>query len=345
MPVDFRARSSLATAALAGSRARSRRLCKRWSPSAMPNRSRLDTIGDDARRAEPRQRCGKHDAADILKGGEERSSNMELAKLYWIAINGSGCALSRVRWRNPATRPRSQQMFGFPTLQEAQEAQKICLTAPVEKVEEFFESLRPDVQSGRVAYRRPNSPEPPTRGQTAWMEAEDESKPVDGILKIVNSTADMATQDMRSAIEGMRETFGKPPTFRTFDEIGDYDESVPRDGHRTILTFTIGMRGDLGQSSKRSEPPWPGKRPWPNIPRPTSTRTLPDMTPTRVNCGRSRRCATTCATGRALPVSITALLLARFQTQTTHATIWCHTCLLSSPSAAPSKTSIPIGYV
>lgn len=52
----------------------------------------------------------------------------------------------------------------------AQEAQRIILNAPMAEVEAFLESLRPDVQSGRVVYKRPAYPDPQTTGPTQWME-------------------------------------------------------------------------------------------------------------------------------------------------------------------------------
>ena len=89
---------------------------------------------------------------------------------YWIAINGSSCALFPIPLRNPVTTPTAQQLFGFPTLKEAQKAQHICLNAPIPEAKAFFDSLRPDVISGRIAHLTPANPDPQTRGQTVWME-------------------------------------------------------------------------------------------------------------------------------------------------------------------------------
>jgi hypothetical protein len=89
---------------------------------------------------------------------------------YWIALNGSGCALSVTPWREPVTNPVAEQMFGFPTLDEAKRAQMICLKSTLPEVEAWMENLQPAVRSGRVAYRRPANPGPQTRGETAWME-------------------------------------------------------------------------------------------------------------------------------------------------------------------------------
>jgi hypothetical protein len=70
----------------------------------------------------------------------------------------------------PTTVPVARQLIGFPTLEEAREAQQICLTAPMEEVDRFFENLRPNVKAGRVRVIKPESPEPPTTGTTQWME-------------------------------------------------------------------------------------------------------------------------------------------------------------------------------
>jgi hypothetical protein len=93
-----------------------------------------------------------------------------MGERYWIAINGSSCALSSIPWRNPVTVPAAQQMFGFPTFEEAREAQRTCLHEPIDDVQAYLQGLLPDIQSGRVAYKRSASAGPQTRGQTAWME-------------------------------------------------------------------------------------------------------------------------------------------------------------------------------
>jgi len=89
---------------------------------------------------------------------------------YWIAINGASCAYSSIPMRDPKVTPTPQRLIGFPTLDEAVEAQLICLTAPLDEVRRFVESLRPDVMSGRVRVITPEHPQPPTEGPTAWTE-------------------------------------------------------------------------------------------------------------------------------------------------------------------------------
>jgi hypothetical protein len=108
-------------------------------------------------------------------------------KRYWIAINGSSCALSALPLRDPMVTPTPQQMFGFPTLEEAKEAQRICLHSSMKEVCRFMESLRPDVKSGRVRVILPTHPQPPTRGPTAWTDSADVHQAVQGAF--VKTTA------------------------------------------------------------------------------------------------------------------------------------------------------------
>ena len=91
---------------------------------------------------------------------------------YWIAINGGSCAISQVPWVNPVTVPVAQQYLGFPTLEEAKEAQRICLHEPATVVEDFLKGLGPDVKAGRIRAFNPPYPQPPTHAETVWMESE-----------------------------------------------------------------------------------------------------------------------------------------------------------------------------
>ena len=87
---------------------------------------------------------------------------------YWIAINGGSCALCSIPLRNPLVTPTPEQLFGFPTLQEAEKAQRTCLMAPTKKVDSFLQGLQTHVKTGRVRHIRPDHPQPPTREATAW---------------------------------------------------------------------------------------------------------------------------------------------------------------------------------
>jgi hypothetical protein len=69
--------------------------------------------------------------------------------------------------------PTPEQLIGFPTLEEAQRAQRICLRASINAVRRFMESLRPDVKSGRIRVIKPPHPQPQTDGPTMWTESAD----------------------------------------------------------------------------------------------------------------------------------------------------------------------------
>lgn len=86
---------------------------------------------------------------------------------YWIAVNGSSVALCDT----PATpeiwcRPVPLNLWGFPTLEEAQAAQQFLLTAPLEHMEAKVESWR---QRDDVALLVFDEPDPPTKGETCWF--------------------------------------------------------------------------------------------------------------------------------------------------------------------------------
>jgi hypothetical protein len=90
---------------------------------------------------------------------------------YWIAINGSSCAMSSVPMVMPTVLPKPQQLLGFPTLEEAKRAQHICLTAPMNEVRQFLQSLSPHVRCGRITVITFDDPDPPTAESTMWLDA------------------------------------------------------------------------------------------------------------------------------------------------------------------------------
>lgn len=92
---------------------------------------------------------------------------------YWIAINGSSCALTSLPFQKPLCTPTPAQMLGFPTLEEAQHAQGVYLNATMDEVCSFLEGLRPDVKSGRILVIQPTHPQPQTSGPTMWTESAD----------------------------------------------------------------------------------------------------------------------------------------------------------------------------
>lgn len=108
---------------------------------------------------------------------------------YWIATNGSSCALSITPMIDAETVPTAEQMWGFPTLEEAQSAQHIILTASMPQVTTFLQALGPDIKSGRVVYKQPANPGPQTRGRTGWMDMAQGPLP-DGIAASLVEVAD-----------------------------------------------------------------------------------------------------------------------------------------------------------
>lgn len=89
--------------------------------------------------------------------------------MYYIAINGPSCALSRIPWNEPPiVSPTPQQLIGFPTVEEAEEMQAACLHDAIPAVEKKLLDLVPRVEAGEVQILTNPHPEPPTTGQTIW---------------------------------------------------------------------------------------------------------------------------------------------------------------------------------
>ena len=90
---------------------------------------------------------------------------------WWLAINGASCAVCSLPM--PATvavAPIPEQLIGFASRDEQIAAQEFVLTAPIDEVAEFMNTTILDkVQSGEVAYIRPQSPDPQPDGPTMWM--------------------------------------------------------------------------------------------------------------------------------------------------------------------------------
>ena len=63
----------------------------------------------------------------IVSGPNKRSSN-DGESYWWIAINGPSCARSNFPMRKPLVTPTPEQLIGFPTAEEAEQAQHTCLT-------------------------------------------------------------------------------------------------------------------------------------------------------------------------------------------------------------------------
>jgi len=64
------------------------------------------------------------------------------------------------------------------------------------------------------------------------------------------TTDDRATQDQLNALKRLKEA-GAEPSVRTFDEVEAYDETLPADGERTMIAFTVGERGALTSKHAR----------------------------------------------------------------------------------------------
>src|ERR1022692_5299590 len=89
---------------------------------------------------------------------------------HWIAINGATCALAGYPLPVPTVKPTPELLIGFPTHDEAVQAQIFLLTAP-------DSSLPPKLQEWRMRGLFPGSdikivmpehPQRPTTGAPPW---------------------------------------------------------------------------------------------------------------------------------------------------------------------------------
>jgi hypothetical protein len=111
----------------------------------------------------------------VIGGSEKGKALGHGGKMYyyWIAINGGSCALSVTPMRVfPTVNPTPQNLIGFRTLEEAQEAQHFLLTASIPDCERRISELLLRAQSGEIIIVVPEDPEPPVNpGEpTLWME-------------------------------------------------------------------------------------------------------------------------------------------------------------------------------
>ncbi len=93
--------------------------------------------------------------------------NTERDAHYWIAINGSSCAMSELPWKLPVTTPVAEVMFGFKTVEEALIAQDICLRSPIGEVKT---NMGEWLKRSDVVCIRPRNPGKKTDGPTMWQE-------------------------------------------------------------------------------------------------------------------------------------------------------------------------------
>lgn len=86
--------------------------------------------------------------------------------LYWIAINGSSCAMFGCPLIWPFNvLPVPEFLIGFPTLEEAIEAQQVCLESPADSLRGYAKEW---LSRSGVAFHRFDNPEPQTYGPTVW---------------------------------------------------------------------------------------------------------------------------------------------------------------------------------
>jgi hypothetical protein len=91
---------------------------------------------------------------------------------YWIAINGAILDLCEFPFREPLVTPTPEQLFGFPTLEEAEVAYRMFSKAPMKKFDRFLDELHADVKAGRIRHVRPKSPQSPIDDVTAWTDSD-----------------------------------------------------------------------------------------------------------------------------------------------------------------------------
>jgi hypothetical protein len=94
---------------------------------------------------------------------------------WWIAINGSSCAMCGLPFNEPPqVIPRPQGLIGFPTYQQARKAQELCLKAPIPKVERKISEWRN--QKNGIVFIQFRNPEPQTSGTTCFLPSDYESQ-------------------------------------------------------------------------------------------------------------------------------------------------------------------------
>jgi hypothetical protein len=100
--------------------------------------------------------------------------------LWWVALNGSSCAIAPTPMKRPKVSPVPEQMIGFRTWGEAKEAQRVCLQAPKDEVRRYLLSLWPDIVAGRIIVIVPPTPEPPTLKESALDGGDGRARGTDG---------------------------------------------------------------------------------------------------------------------------------------------------------------------
>lgn len=87
---------------------------------------------------------------------------------YWLAINGSSCAMSSFPLPKTVTvTPRPRMIVGFPSYEEAESAQRSLLTAPIAKVRKLMDGWKSRRDLVMKVFKNPESH---TRGVTLWQD-------------------------------------------------------------------------------------------------------------------------------------------------------------------------------
>lgn len=90
-------------------------------------------------------------------------NGMKKKRYYWLALNGPTVTWSMAPLSEKlSVTPTPEQLIGFSTYEEAKRVQHFLVTAPMEKVAEYMESLPPKIRSGEIQILRPKNPEPYT---------------------------------------------------------------------------------------------------------------------------------------------------------------------------------------
>jgi hypothetical protein len=91
----------------------------------------------------------------------------EEKKYYWVAVNKSSVAAClNVPLARPGVTPTPESLIGFEVAQEAREALRFLLTAPIKKIPAQLTKWQ---KRGDVKIIVPGSPEPPCN-TTVWHE-------------------------------------------------------------------------------------------------------------------------------------------------------------------------------
>jgi len=104
------------------------------------------------------------------EGQSGPTEDSEEDEWWWLAVNGASCAANGfpARLEDLNVSPVPEQLIGFRTREEQLEIQQFLLTAPIADVQQYMTSLPEKIESGELAYVRPQHPEPPTHGPTSW---------------------------------------------------------------------------------------------------------------------------------------------------------------------------------